>query len=207
MTFNELVRQNKTASRHAFFFCTAFRYTPHITIRRRRSAERKKKKKKKKKKKNRMSYYPDDDGVKQRQPDDEGRGEREEKKKTTETRKGGVTAKQHFRREQQVKQHPREQVQIVQVVDPRPRYVPPAIGVPEDNPGPIFLGPGNHAPMMLQCYRCQKEVLTDVEQKSGTANVLAAIVTFGISLLACPIPDSYHFCRECDALIGVSKVA
>ena len=198
MTFNELVRQNKTTSRHAFF-CTAFRYTPHITIRRRRSAERKKKKKKK----NRMSYYPDDDGVKQRQPDDEGREEREEKKKT----KGGVTAKQHFHREQQVKQRPREQVQIVQVVDPRPRYVPPAIGVPEDNPGPIFLGPGNHAPMMLQCYRCQKEVLTDVEQKSGTANVLAAIVTFGISLLACPIPDSYHFCRECDALIGVSKVA
>ena len=165
------------------------------------------KERKKKKKKNRMSYYPDDDGVKQRQPDDEGREEREEKKKTTETRKGGVTAKQHFHREQQVKQHPREQVQIVQVVDPRPRYVPPAIGVPEDNPGPIFLGPGNHAPMMLQCYRCQKEVLTDVEQKSGTANVLAAIVTFGISLLACPIPDSYHFCRECDALIGVSKVA
>ena len=154
-----------------------------------------------------MSYYPDDDGVKQRQPD-EKEEEREEKKKTaeTETRKGGVTAKQHFHREQQVKQHPREQVQIVQVVDPRPRYVPPAIGVPEDNPGPIFLGPGNHAPMMLQCYRCQKEVLTDVEQKSGTANVLAAIVTFGISLLACPIPDSYHFCRECDALIGVSKV-
>lgn len=91
-----------------------------------------------------MSYYPDDDGVKQRQPDDEGREEREEKKKT----KGGVTAKQHFHREQQVKQHPREQVQIVQVVDPRPRYVPPAIGVPEDNPGPIFLGPGNHAPML-----------------------------------------------------------
>ena len=169
--------------------------------------DQQKERKKKKKKKNRMSYYPDDDGVKQRQPDDEGREEREEKKKTTETRKGGVTAKQHFHREQQVKQHPREQVQIVQVVDPRPRYVPPAIGVPEDNPGPIFLGPGNHAPMMLQCYRCQKEVLTDVEQKSGTGNVLAAIVTFGISLLACPIPDSYHFCRECDALIGVSKVA
>ena len=158
-----------------------------------------------------MSYYPDDDGVKQRQPD-EKEEEREEKKKTRETQergKGGVTAKQHFHRtsQEQVKQHPREQVQIVQVVDPRPRYVPPAIGVPEDNPGPIFLGPGNHAPMMLQCYRCQKEVLTDVEQKSGTANVLAAIVTFGISLLACPIPDSYHFCRECDALIGVSKVA
>ena len=194
MTFNELFVKTKLLQ-GTLFFCTAFRYTPHITIRRRRSEERKKK--------NRMSYYPDDDGVKQRQPDDEGREEREEKKKT----KGGVTAKQHFHREQQVKQHPREQVQIVQVVDPRPRYVPPAIGVPEDNPGPIFLGPGNHAPMMLQCYRCQKEVLTDVEQKSGTANVLAAIVTFGISLLACPIPDSYHFCRECDALIGVSKVA
>jgi hypothetical protein len=203
VTFNELVRQNKTASRHAFFF--AQRLDTHHTSQ--YDDDDQQKERKKKKKKNRMSYYPDDDGVKQRQPDDEGRGEREEKKKTTETRKGGVTAKQHFHREQQVKQRPREQVQIVQVVDPRPRYVPPAIGVPEDNPGPIFLGPGNHAPMMLQCYRCQKEVLTDVEQKSGTANVLAAIVTFGISLLACPIPDSYHFCRECDALIGVSKVA
>ena len=199
MTFNELVRQNKTASRQAFFF--AQRLDTHHTSQ--YDDDDQQKERKKKKKKNRMSYYPDDDGVKQRQPDDEGREEREEKKKT----KGGVTAKQHFHREQQVKQRPREQVQIVQVVDPRPRYVPPAIGVPEDNPGPIFLGPGNHAPMMLQCYRCQKEVLTDVEQKSGTANVLAAIVTFGISLLACPIPDSYHFCRECDALIGVSKVA
>ena len=205
MTFNELVRQNKTASRHAFFFFAQRLDTHHTS--QYDDDDQQKEGKKKKKKKNRMSYYPDDDGVKQRQPDDEGREEREEKKKTTETRKGGVTAKQHFHREQQVKQHPREQVQIVQVVDPRPRYVPPAIGVPEDNPGPIFLGPGNHAPMMLQCYRCQKEVLTDVEQKSGTANVLAAIVTFGISLLACPIPDSYHFCRECDALIGVSKVA
>jgi len=198
VTFNELVLQNKTASRHAFFFVQ--RFDTHHTS---QYDDDDQQKERKKKKKNRMSYYPDDDGVKQRQPDDEGREEREEKKKT----KGGVTAKQHFHREQQVKQHPREQVQIVQVVDPRPRYVPPAIGVPEDNPGPIFLGPGNHAPMMLQCYRCQKEVLTDVEQKSGTANVLAAIVTFGISLLACPIPDSYHFCRECDALIGVSKVA
>ena len=146
-----------------------------------------------------MSYYPEDD-VKQRQPEEE-RKEREGKNKTTQNQTV-ITAKQHFHREQ-VQQHP----QVVQVVDPRPRYTPPAIGVPEDNPGPVFLGPGNHAPMMLQCYRCQKEVLSDVEQKSGTANVLAAIVTFGISLLACPIPDSYHFCRECNALIGVSKVA
>jgi len=147
-----------------------------------------------------MSYYPEDD-VKQRQPEEEQK-EREGKNKTTQNQTV-ITAKQHFHREQ-VQQHP----QIVQVVEPRrPRYTPPAIGVPEDNPGPVFLGPGNHAPMMLQCYRCQKEVLSDVEQKSGTANVLAAILTFGISLLACPIPDSYHFCRECNALIGVSKVA
>ncbi len=198
MTFNELFVKTKLHQGTLFF---AQRLDTHT------SQYDDDDQKKERKSNNKMSYYPEDDGVKQRQPDDEGREEREEKKKTETGKGGGVTAKQHFHREQQVKQHPREQVQIVQVVDPRPRYVPPAIGVPEDNPGPIFLGPGNHAPMMMQCYRCQKEVLTDVEQKSGTANVLAAIVTFGISLLACPIPDSYHFCRECDALIGVSKVA
>ena len=75
--------------------------------------------------------------------------------------------------------------QVVHVVDPRPRYTPPAIGVPENDPGPIFLGPGNHAPMRMNCYRCQKEVLTEVERKSGTGNLFAAIVTFGISLLMC----------------------
>ena len=144
-------------------------------------------------KQNEMSYYPEED-VKQRQPE-----EGKEGKTTT------ISARQHFHREQV--QHPSSSTaQVVHVVDPRPRYTPPAIGVPENDPGPIFLGPGNHAPMRMNCYRCQKEVLTDVERKSGTGNVMAAIVTFGISLLMCPIPDSYHFCRECNALIGVSKV-
>ena len=143
-------------------------------------------------KQNEMSYYPKED-VRQRQPEEGKEG------KTT------ISAQQHFHREQV--QHPSSSTaQVVQVVDPRPRYTPPAIGVPENDPGPIFLGPGNHAPMRMNCYRCQKEVLTDVERKSGTGNLMAAIVTFGISLLMCPIPDSYHFCRECNALIGVSKV-
>jgi len=143
-------------------------------------------------KQNEMSYYPKED-VRQRQPEEGKEG------KTT------ISAQQHFHREQV--QHPSSSTaQVVQVVDPRPRYTPPAIGVPENDPGPIFLGPGNHAPMRMNCYRCQKEVLTDVERKSGTGNLMAAIVTFGISLLMCPIPDSYHYCRECNALIGVSKV-
>jgi hypothetical protein len=115
-----------------------------------------------------------------------------------------VSAKQHHF----VVPQKREEEQFVEQRRQRARYEPTAIGIPEGSEScAIFLGPGNHSPMLMLCPRCGFEGVTECERKSGTANVMAAIITFGISLLACPIKDTYHFCSQCQALVGVSKVA
>ena len=68
-----------------------------------------------------------------------------------------------------------------------------------------------HGPQTVECYACQRQVVTNIKRKPGVLSVVCCIILFfifwPISCLSFCIPycmDTTHYCSNCQAYLGKS---